>query len=361
MPGSVKVGGAWKSVAEASVRVDGSWKSVSSGWTRVGGAWKQWLGWAAGTLENEAFWRSAGYAPLSNAKWFAYGGLTTTGANNKYAYSNTSDASSWTTGTLPVSTALRGTATNGSRLLWLSITAGGILYTDNGTTWTVTSPFTTNLAPLEAVYSATDGLFVVAAQSGTTGAQRIAYSSDAVSWTRNTNLTSGFLSMAHGGGRYVLVRAGASSSSVATFTHPSQAETSVSLPLTQGWTAVRHNGSVFLIVGDNLTSYATSPDGLTWTLRSFASATAPTGEGAAGRVNLGVLNGVFYYVDFNSSTQTAVVYSSSNAVTWASVATVSAQAQGLGWATNGQTAIFVGYARNSSGTQVANSVLLKGP
>jgi hypothetical protein len=43
MPGSVRVGGAWKSVASASVRVGGAWKAVSAGWVRVAGAWKQWF------------------------------------------------------------------------------------------------------------------------------------------------------------------------------------------------------------------------------------------------------------------------------------------------------------------------------
>jgi hypothetical protein len=42
MPGHVRVGGSWKTVASPSVRVGGSWKSVTAGFTRVGGAWKQW-------------------------------------------------------------------------------------------------------------------------------------------------------------------------------------------------------------------------------------------------------------------------------------------------------------------------------
>lgn len=43
MPGSVKVGGAWKTVAGASVKVGGAWKTVSAAYTKVGGVWKQWL------------------------------------------------------------------------------------------------------------------------------------------------------------------------------------------------------------------------------------------------------------------------------------------------------------------------------
>ena len=42
MAGSVKVGGAWKTVSGASVKVGGAWKTVSAGYTKVGGAWKQW-------------------------------------------------------------------------------------------------------------------------------------------------------------------------------------------------------------------------------------------------------------------------------------------------------------------------------
>jgi hypothetical protein len=43
MPGSVKVGGSWKTVAGASVKVGGAWKTVAAGYTKVGGVWKQWL------------------------------------------------------------------------------------------------------------------------------------------------------------------------------------------------------------------------------------------------------------------------------------------------------------------------------
>lgn len=42
MPGHVKVGGSWKSVATPSVKVGGSWKAVDAGYTKVAGAWKQW-------------------------------------------------------------------------------------------------------------------------------------------------------------------------------------------------------------------------------------------------------------------------------------------------------------------------------
>lgn len=47
MPGSVKVGGAWKTVSAASVKVGGAWKTVSAGYTKIGGAWKQWYSSAA--------------------------------------------------------------------------------------------------------------------------------------------------------------------------------------------------------------------------------------------------------------------------------------------------------------------------
>jgi hypothetical protein len=42
MPGSVKVGGAWKTVKSVSVKVGGNWKVVKNGYTKIGGAWKQW-------------------------------------------------------------------------------------------------------------------------------------------------------------------------------------------------------------------------------------------------------------------------------------------------------------------------------
>lgn len=43
MPGSVRVGGSWKTVPAISTRVSGSWKTVTNGWVRVAGAWKQFF------------------------------------------------------------------------------------------------------------------------------------------------------------------------------------------------------------------------------------------------------------------------------------------------------------------------------
>lgn len=51
MAGSVKVGGAWKTVSGASVKVGGAWKTVSAGYTKVGGAWKQWYSSAIEPME----------------------------------------------------------------------------------------------------------------------------------------------------------------------------------------------------------------------------------------------------------------------------------------------------------------------
>lgn len=43
MPGQIKVGGAWKTMAGQFVKVGGAWHSVTSGWVKVGGVWKQWF------------------------------------------------------------------------------------------------------------------------------------------------------------------------------------------------------------------------------------------------------------------------------------------------------------------------------
>ena len=43
MPGSVRVGGVWKEIAQPYVRVGGVWKEVAEAWTRVGGVWKKWF------------------------------------------------------------------------------------------------------------------------------------------------------------------------------------------------------------------------------------------------------------------------------------------------------------------------------
>lgn len=51
MPGSVKIGGTFKTVAQPSVKIGGAWKSVSSGFVRIGGAWKQWFSSAIGNYD----------------------------------------------------------------------------------------------------------------------------------------------------------------------------------------------------------------------------------------------------------------------------------------------------------------------
>ena len=42
MPGSIKVSGAYKTIAAPYVKVSGSWRSVSVAYTKVDGTWRQW-------------------------------------------------------------------------------------------------------------------------------------------------------------------------------------------------------------------------------------------------------------------------------------------------------------------------------
>ena len=65
MAGSVKVGGAWKTVSGASVKVGGAWKTVSAGYTKVGGAWKQW--YSSGSYFFGVFNAGSAYEGLGNS------------------------------------------------------------------------------------------------------------------------------------------------------------------------------------------------------------------------------------------------------------------------------------------------------
>jgi hypothetical protein len=54
LPGSVKIGGAFKTIATPSVKIGGAWKTVNAGFTRIGGAWKQWFSSAQPAYEHIA-------------------------------------------------------------------------------------------------------------------------------------------------------------------------------------------------------------------------------------------------------------------------------------------------------------------
>lgn len=66
MPGSVKVGGAWKTVQNVSAKINGVWKEATAGYTKVAGVWKQWHDQGAYELIATIDLSSVGSAQFTN-------------------------------------------------------------------------------------------------------------------------------------------------------------------------------------------------------------------------------------------------------------------------------------------------------
>jgi len=69
MPGYIKVGGAWKSVATTYTKVNGVWKQNLTGFVKVAGAWKQFIASGITDLFNRANSSGSLGTSLSGQAW----------------------------------------------------------------------------------------------------------------------------------------------------------------------------------------------------------------------------------------------------------------------------------------------------
>ena len=78
--------------------------------------------------------------------------------------------------------------------------------------------------------------------------------------------------------------------------------TAVTLPATNNWSSVEHNGSIFVAVAYNSNTYATSVDGTTWTSRSVYASV----------YKILVINGLFILPVLSNN----LLYSSADGINW---------------------------------------------
>lgn len=363
MPGSVKVGGAWKTVSAASVKVGGTWKTVSAAYTKIGGTWKQWytsaVAWMLRTFPTAAFTPSITYV---NGKWYALQFTGTTLQPNYNTYKYSTDGINWTAGTLPSSAFWTLFTSVGNRLIAInSLSAGdGFAYSDNGTTWTLGGDdFGGGLARA----SLWDGtrLLVVTTSGGNSG---LVWTTDGATIGGSIDIQDGAHDIAFdGSSTYIVAKAitAASVSNLAKCTsNPTVSTnwTTMSSGLSRIFTTIMYGNSIWVAMPQENTGYVTSTNGTTWTARTLPAvmsgdtSSSPFWNKAA---KAKFINGYFYYYYKQSST--VRFYRSSDGINWTNIApengiTIAALNTTVGWATNGDKVIAAG-AGSSGGTSEA--------
>ena len=106
-----------------------------------------------------------------------------------------------------------------------------------------------------------------------TGNVATAYSTNGTSWVAGGNLptSSTWNSMAYGNGRFVAIATGTRNVAVSYDKGLSWVLSESQLPASATWTQVKYGQGLFFAVASGGTTAATSPDGITWTLRAMPS------------------------------------------------------------------------------------------
>jgi hypothetical protein len=211
---------------------------------------------------------AATYLPLTNASWFALRADTTT----SYEYST--NGLSWSTGTLPSSKAWRVAINNGSRVVVvaLSSTTGGAAYTTDGTTWTAAN-FSHSASVQQGIWDGTR--FLVVTDLTSTGG--LSYSTDGSTWTGIDVGNGGYSIGFDGSGTYVVLSATSTATHRICTSNPTVAGnwSDITLPTSAAWNTVVYGNGIWVAWRNGSASYATSPDGVTWTSRTDISRESP--------------------------------------------------------------------------------------
>ncbi len=106
-----------------------------------------------------------------------------------------------------------------------------------------------------------------------TGNVATAYSSNGTSWTAGGNLptSSTWNSIAYGNGRFVAIATGTRNVAVSYDKGLSWVLSASQLPASATWTQIKYGQGLFFAVASGGSVAATSPDGITWTLRAMPS------------------------------------------------------------------------------------------
>lgn len=214
--------------------------------------------WTQRTLPNTTDWFSVSYG---NGLFLAMSG------NSNSISATSPDGINWTARTLPVNST------------WFSAYGGGTwVATRHNSNQVYTSPdaitWTARTAPSTSFWRSVaygGGRFVAVAEGPTTSAMT---SPDGITWSSGAMPSSqNWWRVAYGNGIFVAV---ANGSSVAATSTDGVTWTQRTLPANTSWKGIAYGNSLFVAVSDTGTTSATSPDGITWTAR-----TIPTGVGNA--------------------------------------------------------------------------------
>lgn len=242
-----------------------------------------------------AFWKKRTSPVLNKKIVFLNSAITT----STLVY----DGTTFTTGTLPISSSWTGIAHNGSVFCAIAGTGNTAATSVDGVTWTArTLSFSSNY--WGGVHW--NGTYFLAYASST---NLISYSADGITWASATlPATNAWFNIASGGGKTVLIT---------DEDYPTAYSSDGGLTWTAGtmdptqWYSLVWSGSLFMThTHDFVTqSYQTSPDGITWTLRSMPVAKKWTSAIAR--------NGIVYV--FNS-TDNSMAYSA-DGINWTQTTT----------------------------------------
>jgi hypothetical protein len=216
----------------------------------------------------------AGYATVpnvsildTNAKFVAISSSTTDNCWTTAA--GLATVAAWTAGTTTSKTDLASlTYGNG---YWVAVggTASAVSST-SGTSWTSRTIPTLGSGSYSAVAYGNETF--VAISTGSTRAT--AYSTNGTSWAAGGNLPAGFTagsSIAYGNGRFVAVSASSRNVAYSIDKGLNWTLSANQLPVSAAWSRISYGQGLFFAIATGTDNCATSPDGVTWTLRSMPS------------------------------------------------------------------------------------------
>lgn len=249
------------------------------------------------------------FAALTNASWFIFGGSSTGTATTAYGYST--NATSWTNGTLPASKVWGKAATNGTRVVVIpaaSDTAGA--YTDNGTTWTSTTVLSTSARMRDIIWDGTR--FLAISETSTEG---LSHSTAGVTWTRIDTGLGGYCIGFDGLTTYIIGENASQSTARICTSAPTSAGnwSNITMPSAQRWISFVYGNGTWLALTDS-TAAAVSTDGTTWT-----AVTLPVRASSAGEYDAKgyFYDGLFYLIrGAGSAISNTDIYTSFDGITW---------------------------------------------
>lgn len=138
MPGFLKVGGSWKSVATTYTKVNGVWKQNLTGFVKVAGAWKQFIASGITDLFNRANASGSLGTATSGQAWTNLRGVWNIVSNRAQSSSGGSN--------YPMATIDLGTTQNANATANISGAGAGIAFwvTDTNSWWVAATDYNLN-------------------------------------------------------------------------------------------------------------------------------------------------------------------------------------------------------------------------